>query len=580
MLASRSWFLLLALLTALTALARDASAPTGAPVLDPPTLHCLGVYWIVQGDDNANARIDVSIRKQGAPAWRKAMPLFRVEKGRHRNERGESSVVVPDDAWLFAGSVLMLDPGTVYELKLALADPDGGNAETTLTARTMSEPAAPAGMSTCHVVPGAGGGTGSRNNPFQGLAAAQARAKPGTLFLLHAGVYPGAFAITASGAAGRPIIWRGAGDGEAIIDGQGDDVRRPERAISAVGIHDVWFENLTLRNANYAIVGHNSHDLVIRRCYLHAVDYGFTNGRNDEGSVGNVFIVDNLIEGPCTWPRTRGIENPRGIQVTGTGTVVCYNRIRGFADAIDTLPSSRCYAIDFHNNDISECTDDGAEMDYSERNTRNFCNRYTNVFQGISTQPILGGPVYIVRNVLYNVEMETFKMHNSPSGGILLHNTSVKRDFPLILSTGHKVSNFYFRNNLFIGTAASYAFINDAPMEQCDFDYDGFGGGPYVNFLKWNGVRYPTPEAVRARAPVYRHIVRVNPQTVFADGTQPPDDLTKQFVPTAHDLRLGGGSEAIDAGDLLPGINDGYAGNAPDLGAYEYGSSLPHYGPR
>jgi hypothetical protein len=30
----------------------------------------------------------------------------------------------------------------------------------------------------------------------------------------------------------------------------------------------------------------------------------------------------------------------------------------------------------------------------------------------------------------------------------------------------------------------------------------------------------------------------------------------------------------------LPNITDGYTGRAPDLGAYEYGVPLPHYGPR
>ena len=79
-----------------------------------------------------------------------------------------------------------------------------------------------------------------------------------------------------------------------------------------------------------------------------------------------------MIEGPSTWPRTKGIENARGIQITGEGHVVCYNRIRGFADAIDTFPSPRCSAIDIHNNELSELTDDGIEMDYSERNTRCF----------------------------------------------------------------------------------------------------------------------------------------------------------------------------------------------------------------
>jgi hypothetical protein len=30
----------------------------------------------------------------------------------------------------------------------------------------------------------------------------------------------------------------------------------------------------------------------------------------------------------------------------------------------------------------------------------------------------------------------------------------------------------------------------------------------------------------------------------------------------------------------LPGVNDDFTGRAPDLGAYEVGRPLPHYGPR
>jgi hypothetical protein len=48
----------------------------------------------------------------------------------------------------------------------------------------------------------------------------------------------------------------------------------------------------------------------------------------------------------------------------------------------------------------------------------------------------------------------------------------------------------------------------------------------------------------------------------------------------APDLRLKPRSAAVDAGVRLPGVNDGYQGAAPDLGAYELGQDLPHYGPR
>ena len=46
------------------------------------------------------------------------------------------------------------------------------------------------------------------------------------------------------------------------------------------------------------------------------------------------------------------------------------------------------------------------------------------------------------------------------------------------------------------------------------------------------------------------------------------------------DFRLRAGSKAVDAGIILPNVNDGYHGRVPDLGAYERGAPVPHYGPR
>jgi hypothetical protein len=39
-------------------------------------------------------------------------------------------------------------------------------------------------------------------------------------------------------------------------------------------------------------------------------------------------------------------------------------------------------------------------------------------------------------------------------------------------------------------------------------------------------------------------------------------------------------NDAIDNGEILNNINDGYFGSAPDMGAYEYNDNLPQYGPR
>jgi hypothetical protein len=68
---------------------------------------------------------------------------------------------------------------------------------------------------------------------------------------------------------------------------------------------------------------------------------------------------------------------------------------------------------------------------------------------------------------------------------------------------------------------------------------------------------------------------------VFVHVTMPDrKDIQRLYNPEDLDFRLAAGSAAIDAGVALPTINDGYTGRAPDLGAYESGQPLPHYGPR
>ena len=62
----------------------------------------------------------------------------------------------------------------------------------------------------------------------------------------------------------------------------------------------------------------------------------------------------------------------------------------------------------------------------------------------------------------------------------------------------------------------------------------------------------------------------------------PPDSSKpgKPYNAVDLDFRLKPGSKAVDAGVRLPKVNDGFAGKAPDLGAYEVGQPVPVYGPR
>jgi hypothetical protein len=149
----------------------------------------------------------------------------------------------------------------------------------------------------------------------------------------------------------------------------------------------------------------------------------------------------------------------------------------------------------------------------------------------------------------------------------------------LHVSTSDAFSNCYSRNNLFVGTSGR-AFDCSPQTTGCDFDYDGFAGWSGDVFLKWNGEKYASPSEVRAKALIERHVVSLDPASIFAADTTAPKDELLVYDRRKIDLRLRQGGPAANAGTVLPGFNDGFRGSAPDLGAYEIGDAPPHYGPR
>lgn len=580
--------------------AGNAAEPVGEPVVEPATLKCFGAYWVISGDDNRNAQVEVAYRKVGTNEWKNGHPLFRVSKGKNKDKKIE----LGDDKWLFAGSVIDVPENTEYEMRLTLNDPDGGKAEKIVKTRTIAEPKLAEGGPTYHVVPGNGGGAGTKDDPFKGIAAAEKAAKPGDLFLLHAGSYEGDWQVKKSGEEGKPIVWRGAGDGEAVIHADHpvkEDGNVSGHLVDASGRHDVWFEGLTFKGKVYSNIALNdSSRIVVRGCHLYPFSSGIV-ATKESGKMGQFFIVDNVIEGtqpfPATGKQWHDIPENRGIWVGGRGNVVAYNRIWNIKDGIDTaeIGGSPQVGNDIHNNEIYNNYDDGIELDGSWRNVRAFNNRVIGTLTGISIQPIHGGPIYIHRNVLYNVKTEFFKMHNSPSGALFTHNTCVHQGSALFASGKSTVDNCYSRNNIYIGTEG-FALNLDLTTKDIDFDYDGFGGTNGEYFLKYRAgdkkFVFRTAEETKKKSGIEKNLVVVDTAKVFASGVKAPEYKEEEegnhtstmgmkvFKPEAIDLRPAAGSAAVDAGQSLPGLNDGYSGKGPDLGAYEAGAALPVYGPR
>ena len=165
-------------------------------------------------------------------------------------------------------------------------------------------------------------------------------------------------------------------------------------------------------------------------------------------------------------------------------------------------------------------------------------------------QPTFGGPVYIFRNSLYNVVVEPFKIHNSPSGVLIFNNTIVKNGVPMVVMTPNQMHNFIIRNNLFVGTKAGTA-IDFCPRRRLRLRLRRVRRRAVPVFLRWNGQHYATFEQMKAKAPIEQHATRVEAGSVFASGIQPPEDVNKQY-PAGVDLRLSANSEAVDAGRRSP----------------------------
>ncbi|MES2624704.1 MAG: hypothetical protein V4628_05470, partial [Pseudomonadota bacterium] len=194
--------LVLASVIATAAESGDIIAQAGELVVEPPTTGALGLEWRIDGDTNRNASVALAWQQAGETAWHDGAPLFRLQG--EAVLQGESFHYVAPN--MFAGSVFDLEPGTEYNVRLRLSDPDApANAaaiERTVTARTRPIPKPATDGAVYHVYPRDFTGTKLEPN-FNSLLAAyntgansadwvnsfQPRVKPGDVILIHAGTY-------------------------------------------------------------------------------------------------------------------------------------------------------------------------------------------------------------------------------------------------------------------------------------------------------------------------------------------------------------------------------------------------------
>ncbi|MDQ2641544.1 MAG: hypothetical protein M3Y79_13320 [Pseudomonadota bacterium] len=624
----------------------------GDILVEPPTLNALGVEWRITGDVNRNASVALEYRKQGDADWRRGAPLLRLN-GEQVQQGASYHYTAPN---MFAGSVFDLAPATTYELRLTLSDPDINNApptQRTTTATTRPVPRPAEGGAVYHVYPR--GYTGERQQPaFNSLMAAyntgsngadfvnsfQPRVKPGDTILVHAGTYKenrrayaganstlfdGAFYLTADGTADKPIVIKGAGDGEVIFDGDGAAV-----LFDLTAADYTYIEGITVRNTDTAF-------LLGRKRILGAVGFTLKNSKIEDvgrgvfsewGSAADYYIADNVFIGRndqsqlmgwigATWRDRPGFPVPLvseyAVKIYGSGHVVANNRVEFFHDGIDLasygdpdgwpdkplMPNS----IDIVGNDIRSVDDNCIEADGAAQNVRVIGNRCFNMaHRALSAQPALGGPIYFIRNIVYNAPEGGAVKFTANGAGVLVYNNT-------FLSEAHPMgpfSNLHYRNNLIMGQGAQGSGTPAAGTGPVLFgvetftpwsssDYNGFApfgnspmlfawGQPAGGVAAYTGTRqmvqYPTLAAYSKTTGQDAHSVMLD-WSIFTKAS-PPDraNPTRLHDPADFDFSLVARAAAIDKGQVIPGITDGFTGRAPDLGALERGKAAPHYGPR
>lgn len=657
----------LACLLLLCTSARAADAVTaGELFVEPPTLVSLGFEWSISGDENRNASVTVEYRKLGDNTWQAGPPPLRI--GGERINENALQYTTPH---MFAGSLFDLAPGTGYVIRLTLIDPDGagGRTQALVSASTRPEPAPAADGKIYHVYPP--GFDGPKEAPaFTGLLAAYytgashsdnfntypPRVRPGDTIVVHAGLYKdnryrygggqgtvssGTYFLTGKGTPDRPIAIVAAGDGEVIFDGDG-----AYNLFNTMAADYHYFEGLTFRNTDLVfqaglknIAGASG--LTVKNSRFEDIGRGIHtdwSGSRDFTITDNTFIgrfaADDLrgFTG-ATWQEynTGGppaLVSEYAVKVYGAGHVVAFNRVERFHDGIDVATYGNPdgtpdpdrermpVSIDFYNNDIHLVEDNCLEADGGAHNIRIFRNRcFNHGHRALSVQPMFGGPVYFVRNIVYHApEGGAVKFTASSAGIVVWHNTLVAPVTPMLLAA----SNVHYANNLILAPdGAGAVFAVETNTNYSSADYNGFRPDPDADFsFEWSTPPLPVmahfpgeagdaftraplgtreQASLEARAREQRRFGTLGAYSsatgqdshsipvdfgIFRDVAPPGPDPRTIYDAADFDFRLRDGAAAIDAGILVPGINSDHNGTAPDLGAYEAGMAPLHYGPR
>jgi len=511
-----------------------------------PTYECIGLYFKSPDLGECNVRF----KEKGAPSWREGYPL----------------VYDPRDQE-YRGSIVGLKSNTTYDIRITL---DDSNHDLTCQTRNDSFPI-------------------------------------GKITLLKDDLYSESLKITESGTSNGYHLVMPAENSRATID-----VRNAQNYTCQIDADYVIVRGIEFNNAaiHGILIKPRRHDIVIEDC--HFTFWGRIGGPKTYGNQGNtdsaiyaergaghLTIQRNLIENPRGASNDWDTGHPAGPQAitlinSSGGNVIRYNEIRstedhGFNDAIGggsnfSFEGSPNRDSDIYGNIIANVWDDAIESEGANMNVRIWNNYIEKTFQHIATACTSKGPLYIFRNVFG----ESRRTHRDPLGGSMIkvgernefgggrkfvfHNTAIQPKGAFHVFSGHVNPNTVTRNNIFDcpGRLTSSRQV-DLP---CDFDYDLFTGSDRGIANERHGLR-GNPAFIKSYA---LEFYPSSTTTKIQWGKVPVRQGDKTVTLTDPVTTVP--NPVIDAGVKLPNFNDDYAGEAPDLGAFELGRPPIRFGRR